>query len=293
MRAAIFGKSFNDEFKDSLTHFFELLTKQNVELVVYAPYLKFIKEHCPEFAFSCSVFSRPFKQDNLPDIVFSLGGDGTFLDAVSFVRDKEIPIAGINVGRLGFLANISKEDMPAALKAIFEKHYKIEERTLLEVNTQKHYFKDFNFALNELTVLKRDSGSMITIKVFVNGEFLSNYWADGLILSTPTGSTAYSLSLGGPIVVPGSDNFIITPIAPHNLTVRPIVIPNNYDITIKVTGRAENYLLSIDSQSVVVESDTEISVKAADFKVKTIRIEGNTFFENIREKLMWGFDRRN
>jgi len=293
MRAAIFGKKFNEDFKSSLSNFFDILKKYRTELMIYEPYYQFIQKNCTHIPVIHSTFVNPFTEDNLPDIMFSIGGDGTFLDAVSYVREKEIPIVGINSGRLGFLANISKEEIPFALKAVFEKKFKIEERTLLEVKTDKKYFKEFNFALNEVTVLKRDSGSMITIKVYVNGEFLNTYWADGLILATPTGSTAYSLSLGGPIVVPGSSNFIITPIAPHNLTVRPIVIPDNYDITIKVSGRAENYLLSIDSRSAVVEKDTKICINAAKFKIKTVRIEGNTFFNNIHDKLMWGFDRRN
>ncbi|MCF6183012.1 MAG: NAD kinase [Bacteroidales bacterium] len=293
MRAAIFGKNFNDDFKSVLSNFFKILKENNAEIVIYEPYFRFISKNCTDIPAVHSLFSEAFSENNLPDIVFSIGGDGTFLDAVSFVRNTEVPIVGINSGRLGFLANISKEEIPQALKAIFENRYITEDRTLLEVKTDKKYFKDFNFALNEVTVLKRDSGSMITIKVYVNGEYLNTYWADGLILATPTGSTAYSLSLGGPIVVPGSSNFIITPIAPHNLTVRPIVLPDNYDITIKVSGRAENYLLSIDSQSVVVEKNTKICIKAADFKIKTVRIEGNTFFDNIRDKLMWGFDKRN
>ncbi len=293
MQAAIFGKNFNDDFKNALSSFFKILKENNVEIVIYEPYFRFISKNCTDIPAVHSLFSEAFSENNLPDIVFSIGGDGTFLDAVSFVRNTEVPIVGINSGRLGFLANISKEEIPQALKAIFENRYITEDRTLLEVKTDKQYFKDFNFALNEVTVLKRDSGSMITIKVYANNEYLNTYLADGLILATPTGSTAYSLSLGGPIVVPGSSNFIITPIAPHNLTVRPVVLPDNYDITIKVSGRAENYLLSIDSQSVVVEKNTKICIKAANFKVKTVRIEGNTFFENIRDKLMWGFDKRN
>ncbi len=292
MKAAIFGKNFNDNFKSSLNKFFDILKENKVELMIYEPYFRFISENCSFAPDVYTLYNEPFT-DYLPDLVFSIGGDGTFLDAVSYVKDNEIPIVGINSGRLGFLANISKEDIPKALKAIFENRFTLENRTLLEVNTDKKYFSEFNFALNEVTVLKRDSGSMITINVYVNGEFLNTYWADGLILSTPTGSTAYSLSLGGPIVVPGSSNFIITPVAPHNLTVRPIVLPDDYDITIKVTGRAENYLLSIDSRSVVAEKNTEICVKAASFKIKTVRIEGNTFFNNIRDKLMWGFDKRN
>lgn len=293
MQAAIFGKNFSEDFKISLSKFFDILKENNTELLIYEPYYQFIQKNCTHIPAIHSTFDSPFTGNNLPDIMFSIGGDGTFLDAVSYVKDQKIPIAGINSGRLGFLANISKEEIPFALKAIFENKFKIEDRTLLEVKTDQKYFKEFNFALNEVTVLKRDSGSMITIKVYVNGEFLNSYWADGLILATPTGSTAYSLSLGGPIVVPGSSNFIITPIAPHNLTVRPIVLPDNYDITIKVSGRAENYLLSIDSQSAVVEKDTKICINAAGFKIKTVRIEGNTFFDNIRDKLMWGFDKRN
>jgi len=293
MHAIVFGKNFNDDFKPSIRQFFELIKSYNYKISIYKPYYEFIKTNCEFCPEPDGFFTEPFSDDTDIDIVFSIGGDGTFLDAVSYVRNKEIPIAGINSGRLGFLANISKEEIPDALKAIHENRFTLEERTLLEVNTDNNYFEDFNFALNEVTVLKRDSGSMITIKVYVNGEYLNTYWADGLILATPTGSTAYSLSLGGPIVVPGSSNFILTPIAPHNLTVRPIVLPDNYDITIKVSGRAENYLLSIDSQSVVVEKNTKICIKAASFKVKTVRIEGNTFFENIRDKLMWGFDKRN
>ena len=293
MHAAIFGKNFNDDFKPSLKAFFKILKSYGYKLSIYEPYYQFIAKNCSFLPEAKTMFNEPFPKNSDIDIVFSIGGDGTFLDAVSYVREKEIPIVGINSGRLGFLANISKKEIPSALKAINEKRFNLEERTLLEVNTDKKYFKEFNFALNEVTVLKRDSGSMITIKVYVNGEYLNTYWADGLILATPTGSTAYSLSLGGPIVIPGSSNFIITPIAPHNLTVRPIVLPDNYDITIKVSGRAENYLLSIDSQSVVVEKNTKICIKAASFKVKTLRIENNTFFNNIRDKLMWGFDKRN
>ncbi|MCD6555604.1 MAG: NAD kinase, partial [Bacteroidales bacterium] len=234
MHAAIFGKNFNDDFKPSLKAFFKILKSYGYKLSIYEPYYQFIAKNCSFLPEAKTMFNEPFPKNSDIDIVFSIGGDGTFLDAVSYVREKEIPIVGINSGRLGFLANISKKEIPAALKAINEKRFNLEERTLLEVNTDKKYFKEFNFALNEVTVLKRDSGSMITIKVYVNGEYLNTYWADGLILATPTGSTAYSLSLGGPIVIPGSSNFIITPIAPHNLTVRPIVLPDNYDITIKV-----------------------------------------------------------
>lgn len=293
MNVAIFGKNFNDKFKSSIIELFEIIKSYDCETIIYEPYYKFIKDFASFDPKPNRVFNSKLKKEDNIDIVFSIGGDGTFLESVSFVRDLEIPIVGINSGRLGFLANISQKDIPVALKAIHEKNYKIEDRTLLEINSESGIFKSFNYALNEITVQKRDSGSMITIKVTLNGEFVNTYWADGLILSTPTGSTAYSLSLGGPIVVPGSQNFILTPIAPHNLTVRPIVVPENNEITIEVEGRTENYLISADYKSEIVERNTILKIKAADFKVKTIRIENNTFFNNIREKLLWGVDKRN
>jgi len=293
MKVAIFGKNFKEGFKNSIFEFFALIKDFNYEIIIFEPYYKFIKNFASFDPEPNSVFNNILTKDDAVDIVFSIGGDGTFLESVSYVRDLEIPIVGINSGRLGFLANISQKEIPLALKAINEKKYKIEDRTLLEINSEKGIFKTFNYALNEITVQKRDSGSMITIKVTLNGEFVNTYWADGLILSTPTGSTAYSLSLGGPIVVPGSQNFILTPIAPHNLTVRPIVVPDNNEITIEVEGRTENYLISADYKSEIVERNTVLQIKAANFKVKTIRIENNTFFNNIRDKLLWGVDKRN
>ncbi len=293
MKVAIFGKNFKEGFKTSIIEFFEIIKSYGYEIIIYEPYYKFIKDFANYDAKPNAVFNNLLKKENAIDIVFSIGGDGTFLESVSFVRDLEIPIVGINSGRLGFLANVSQNDIPKALKAINENKYKIEDRTLLEINSEKGIFKSFNYALNEITVQKRDSGSMITIKVTLNDEFVNTYWADGLILSTPTGSTAYSLSLGGPIVVPGSQNFILTPIAPHNLTVRPIVVPDNNEISIEVEGRTDNYLISADYKSEIVERNTKIFIKAADFKVKTIRVENNTFFNNIRDKLLWGVDKRN
>ena len=293
MKAAIFGKNYNESFKDSIIEFFKIIKEFKYEILIYEPYYKFIKEFSGFNPKPDKLFNKSFSKEDEIDIVFSIGGDGTFLESVSYVRNLEIPIVGINSGRVGFLANISQEEIPTALQSIHEKKYSIEDRTLLEINSDKDIFKSFNFALNEITVQKRDSGSMITIKVFLNGEFVNTYWADGLILSTPTGSTAYSLSLGGPIVVPGSQNFILTPIAPHNLTVRPIVVPDDNEITIEVAGRTDNYLVSADYKSEIVEKNTKLSIKAANFKVKTIRIENHTFFNNIRDKLMWGLDKRN
>ncbi len=293
MKVAIFGKNFNQGFKKSIIEFFKIIRQYNCEIMIFEPYYNFIKDFTSFDPKPKDVFNSSLKIEDNIDIFFSIGGDGTFLESVSFVKELEIPIVGINSGRLGFLANISQDDISNALKLIYEKKFKIEERTLLEISSKNNVFSNFNYALNEITVQKRDSGSMITIKVFLNDEFLNTYWADGIILSTPTGSTAYSLSLGGPIVVPGSQNFILTPIAPHNLTVRPIVVPDNKEIKIEVTGRTENYLLSADYKSEIVEKSTVITIKAAKFKVKTIRIDNYTFFDNIREKLLWGLDKRN
>jgi NAD+ kinase len=262
-KIAVFGREFKEGFKESIVNFFEIIRSFETDILLFEPYYEFIKDFSgfdpkPDALFhSC---------DDIPDSVdmmFSIGGDGTFLESVSFVKDKAIPIAGINAGRLGFLANISQEEIPDALLAINNDRFHVEERTLLEIQTESEIFKENKFALNEITVQKRDSGSMIIIKVFLNGEFLNTYWADGLILATPTGSTAYSLSLGGPIVVPGSQNFILTPIAPHNLTVRPIVIPDDNEITIEVAGRTENFLLSMDQHSLVLEKNIKISVKSS------------------------------
>jgi len=264
------------------------------EIVIFESFYEFIKENSSFDPEPNSLFKSSLKKDNKLDLMFSIGGDGTFLECVSYVRDCDIPIVGINSGRLGFLANISKEDLPSALKSIFNKFYTIEERTLLEVQTSSgEQFKDFSYALNEVTVQKRDSGSMITIHVYMNDLFLNSYWADGLIISTPTGSTAYSLSVGGPIIVPGSQNFVITPIAPHNLTVRPLVVPDNNELTLKIESRAENYLASLDYHTEIIDTSVILTVKAADYKVKILKLDNISFFSTLRAKLMWGLDKRN
>ncbi len=293
MHIAIFGKNFDDGFTNSIEEFFSIINGFAYKISIYKPFHTFIKDRYKLDINPDHFFQKPFVKEDGIDMMFSIGGDGTFLESISFVGKLDIPIAGINSGRLGFLANISQEEIPIALQAIHDKRYTLEERTLLEVDSGGKAFKHFNYALNELTIQKRDTGSMIVMNVKINGEFVNTYWADGIILSTPTGSTAYSLSLGGPIVVPGSENFILTPIAPHSLTVRPIIIPDHDVIEITVEGRTDNYLASLDHQSEVVEKYTVLKVKAADFKIKTVRIEGKTFFDTIRDKLMWGVDRRN
>ena len=231
----------------------------------------------------------PFRSECL----ISIGGDGSIMDAVTIVKDSGIPILGINTGRLGFLSNISLEQISTAIENLFEKEYRIEKRALLRVETSNNIFGSTNFALNELTIHRKDSGSMITIHAQVEDHYLNSYWADGIIIATPTGSTAYSLSAGGPIVEPGSNNFVITPIAPHNLNVRPMIISDDNIIRLKVEGRSKHFLATLDSRSFNVDSQDELIIRKADFKIKLIKLQGQNFYETIRNKLMWGIDKRN
>jgi len=293
MKIAIYGKRFNESFNDAVYKIFEKLNKNKVEIYVLQKFLNFIKE---QLFFSPNVNGYFNDYKDLPtdiDMVFSIGGDGTFLECVSLVRKTGIPVLGINSGRLGFLAYISKDEISTAIDNIIKGDYSIEPRTLIQVCTSNNLFGDFNYALNELTVHKKDTGAMITIEVFMNDEFLNTYWADGLIISTPTGSTAYSLSAGGPIIVPGSGNFVITPIAPHNLTVRPIVLSDSNILKLIVKGRSQNFLASLDSNSEVFDSSIELIVKKSDFSINLVKFKKSYFFSTLRNKLMWGLDKRN
>lgn len=227
------------------------------------------------------------------DLALSIGGDGTFLKSVLFIRDSGIPVLGVNMGRLGFLANINKEKIREAFHKIKNKEYTFNERSLLQVDTDEKLFGDENFALNELTLHKKDSASMISITVDVNNEYLNNYWADGLIISTPTGSTAYSLSCGGPIITPGCQVHIITPIAPHNLNVRPVVIPDHFALRVSAEGRDSTYLLTLDSRSEFIHHDCVLNIRKSNFTIKVIEFTDYTFLDTIREKLLWGLDKRN
>jgi len=233
--------------------------------------------------------------DSSYDIMFTLGGDGTFLRAVTFVRDLGIPVLGINMGRLGFLATIQKENISASIKALIDNDFSIKERSLLTVRTSQKN-KDIakiNFALNEVTVARRNTTSMITIKTYLDDEYLTSYWADGLIISTPTGSTGYSLSCGGPVITPEAKSFAITPIAPHNLNARPLIITDNTKIKLTTSGREKQALLSLDSRITVIDNDTEVYIEKAPFTIKTIELHDQTFLKTLREKLLWGEDNRN
>ena len=227
------------------------------------------------------------------DLTISMGGDGTFLKTVSYIQDSGVPIMGINMGRLGFLANISKEQIHHTLTQVKEKQFEFQKRSLLRVFTEEDIFGKDNFALNELTLHKKDTASMITVHASLDNKYLNAYWADGLIVATPTGSTAYSLSCGGPIITPGCQVHILTPIAPHNLNVRPVVVPDHLPISLSVEGRDRTYLLSLDGNSKSIKQGEEVIIKKAEFMINVIKFEDNNFLDTIRNKMMWGIDTRN
>ena len=244
--------------------------------------------------FNINFFDGQDLLENEIDLLISFGGDGTLLDTVTMIKDSDIPVLGINAGRLGFLANITQEDIVLAVKALKNKDYKLDQRSLLKVKSKTlSEIKTSNFALNEITVHKKDSSSMLKIDAFLDNEFLNSYWADGLITSTPTGSTAYSLSCGGPIISPGSNNFVITPVSPHNLNLRPMVVGDQVVIRLRAESRESQFLLTMDSRSITIENNEEIFISKADFSIKLIELPDHNFFKTIRNKLFWGKDSRN
>ena len=292
MKIALFGSAFSDDLEDYYMELLGKLNYYNFDLLIYEPFHTILAEK-----YLITGDTKKFRQhseikDNV-DFLFSIGGDGTLLKTISLVKDSGIPVLGFNTGRLGFLSSISKEDITDALENIIENKFTIEKRSLIKIKSPADLFGEDNYALNEITVHKRDSSSMILIHAYVNNVFLNTYWADGLIVSTPTGSTAYSLSCGGPILTPDSNNFILTPIAIHNLTVRPIVVPDNVCIKLRVEGRIDNYLVTLDSNNVVTSSTIELEIQKENFHINIVQLNHQTFFSTIREKLMWGWDKRN
>jgi NAD+ kinase len=291
MKVAIYARSTNDNTTDAIQQLFSVLEKNKAEICIFKPFVDFVNTKL-KISDTFSTFNNHQDLIGKVDYMLSLGGDGTFLEALTYVRNSGIPILGINTGRLGFLANVAKTEVESAIEALVQKRFSIEKRALLSVIKPENLFGEVNYGLNELTLLKKDSSSMITIHTYINGDFLNSYFADGLIVSTPTGSTAYSLSCGGPLVMPGSQNFIITPIAPHNLNVRPLVISDNNVITLKVEGRSPNYLVSLDSRSAVIDDGTELTLRKTDFYAHLIKLENQSFFNTMRNKLLWGLDKR-
>ena len=284
MRIALYGRAYSSDYEGLMTEVLKTLREAGVQIMAYSG----LMNHT-----DIQTFSSYEQLKGNADMLFSFGGDGTMLDSVELVRDSGIPVLGINTGRLGFLASVSPKETIDAVKHIINGNYDVEKRSLVQLIGQEERFKGINYALNELSVMRKDGSSLIVINVYVDDKLLNTYWADGLILATPTGSTAYSLSAGGPIVAPNNDSFLITPISAHNLSVRPVVISDKSVVKIKVDGRCDAYDLSLDSRTKLVDKTLELEVKKADFCFNMVQLPGKDFFKAIRNKLLWGNDVRN
>lgn len=293
MTVAIFGKSVNDHFLPVLIGMLKELKSRGVELICEFEFSRFLAVHGVHGDLFSGVFDKNMLLDGRVDLLLSVGGDGTFLDSVVYVKDSGIPILGINSGRLGFLANISEAGIDEAIECICTGNYLIEKRDLLELTVDGERVPNFTYALNEVGILKTEISSLLNIHAYIEDVYLTTYWADGLILATPTGSTAYSLSGGGPIVSPSCKNVILTPICPHNLSMRPLVLPAGVNIQLRVEGRSGNFMLSMDSRMRKMEDSAVLCVTPAGFQIHLITLPTHNYYETLRQKLMWGEDRRN
>lgn len=293
MKIAVYGKAFPIEARPYVERLYKRLTEEKMELAIFSRLDSFLKDNC-EWNESYPTFSNHQElQDFAPEFLITIGGDGTILDAVTVVRNSGIPILGINTGRLGFLANVAKEEIDIAINSLLSGKFTLDERKTIMVQTSIDEQPEPVFALNEVTVSRKGTTAMITIHAYINGEYLNSYWADGLIIATPTGSTGYSLSCGGPIIMPGSQNFVITPIAPHNLNVRPFVIPNDSKLRLKIEGRENEFLISVDSRIYTFDNEVEIFLQQSETKIKLVQTDNQDFPTTLRNKLLWGLDRRN
>lgn len=292
MKVFLYGRTIADDQKSVIRGLLEVLERDQVEIVVYAKYLPLLSAAIPQAAAYPSLASTEELRAYAPDFAITLGGDGTILSAATVIQDTEVPIIGINLGRLGFLASIEQKHIERALSELHAARYSLQSRSLLSLDSNLPLFDGLNFALNDFTILKRDDSSMIVIHTYLDGEFLNSYWADGLIVSTPTGSTGYSLSCGGPIVFPDSRSLVITPVAPHNLNVRPIIIPDDSTISFKVEGRTDNFLCTLDSRSEIITDAYKLSVSKCAFEINLVSLEGMSFSRTMRSKLLWGHDMR-
>lgn len=291
MKIAVYSQYYEGKSLKSFEDLVDILRKNSVDIHIESHFYEQACAHLKSIQ-STSTFS---KLDESFDLLISIGGDGTILRAVTYVRAFSIPMVGINTGRLGFLATIQTDEINTAITHVLNGNYKISERTLLSVETHpdNSSLKDTNFALNEIAVSRKNTTSMITVETHLNDEYLTSYWADGLIISTPTGSTGYSLSCGGPVITPETDSFVLTPIAPHNLNARPLVIPDDTTIKLKVDGREDQHLMSLDSRIVTLSNATLITIKKANFKVKLVELLDESFIDTLRKKMLWGEDKRN
>ncbi|MFV5691580.1 NAD kinase [Flavobacterium sp. LT1R49] len=294
MKVAIYGQYYQNSTEPIINDIFNFFNKNNVEMIIESNFLSMVNEK-KIVETKYKTFSSHTELDQSFDLLISIGGDGTILRAATLVRDSGIPILGINAGRLGFLATVQKENIAEFMQFVIERKYTLSKRTLLSLTctTENESIQEINFAMNEITVSRKDTTAMITIDTYLDDEYLNSYWADGLIISTPTGSTGYSLSCGGPILTPTVKSLVITPIAPHNLTARPLVVPDETEIKLKVSGREENYLVSLDSRVTTIKNESILTIKKTPFQINMVEIPDETFLKTLRSKLLWGEDKRN
>jgi NAD+ kinase len=292
MKVAIYCRIIEESERGEVQQLLDELQRLHIQAVIYRPFFEHIS-NVFRFPADLLFFHHSGDLDESVDFLISLGGDGTLLDTIAFVRDKDIPVIGINFGRLGFLASIGKGDMITAVEALANRTYVADKRSLIHLDASKPLFGEVPYGLNEFSIHKTDTSPMIKIHTYLNGEFLNTYWADGLIVSTPTGSTGYSLSCGGPVVFPESGSFVINPVAPHNLNVRPIIVPDDNIISFEVEGRAENFLCALDSRKEIVDKNVQLAVRREKFNVSLVRLNENNFLQTLRNKLSWGLDQRN
>ena len=292
MLVALYNRTFDEQDVPVLRRILELLEQHKLQLVFYKEFYERLEAFIP-FAGTPRLFTGKKDLPVQTDMLFSLGGDGTMLDSVCFVGNSNIPLIGVNLGRLGFLAAIPEEEVGEAILSLVRGSYTLEKRTLLHLDSSIPLFNGSPFALNEFTIHRQDTSSMIKIHTYLNGEFLNTYWADGLIVATPTGSTGYSLSCGGPVVFPQTSSFVITPVAPHNLNTRPIVVPDDNVISFEIEGRTEHFLCTLDSRTEMIRSTVQLAVKRESFLVSLVRPDEHNFLNTIRQKLYWGIDKRN
>jgi NAD+ kinase len=292
MQIAIYSRVTSEVEASNVQQLLDELMRYQIVPVIYQPFYDTI---CEQLSLSeePATFSHASELDGKVAFLISMGGDGTLLDTVCFVQDKNIPVIGINFGRLGFLANIRKEDIHTLAEALTSQTYSIDRRSLVHLDSNVPLFGDIPYALNEFTIHKKDTSAMIKIHTYLNGEFLNTYWADGLIVTTPTGSTGYSLSCGGPVVFPETGSFVITPVAPHNLNVRPIVVPDNNIISFEIEGRSDQFLCTLDSRMETVDSNVQLAIRKEDFTISLLRLNESNFLHTLRNKLLWGIDKRN
>jgi len=292
MHIAIYSRGFVREDLPIIQLLLDELAREDMETVIYQPFCESLQPYI-HFSKTPDTFCCAGDLNGKADILVSLGGDGTLLDTVCYVRDTNVPVLGINFGRLGFLASIGKDAINAAVQALKQRTYVVDRRTLLHLDSNVGLFGEVPYALNDFTIHKKDTSAMIKIHTYLNGEFLNTYWSDGLIVATPTGSTGYSLSCGGPVVFPDAGSLVITPVAPHNLNVRPIIVPDNHVISFEVEGRSDQFLCTLDSRMETIDNTVQLAIKKEDFTISLLRLDDSNFLHTLRNKLLWGIDARN